>query len=58
MKSIQLPSTYFKLAGDIKHELARWFLGAKPNVCVNCSVAVNISGHRQVDAIGKTRTNS
>lgn len=33
--------------------LARWFPGGKPNVCVNCSVAVNISGHRQVDAVGK-----
>lgn len=58
IKSIQLPSTYFQLAGKIKHELAWLFLGAKLNVCMNCSVAVNISRHRQVDAIGKTRTNS
>lgn len=51
---MQLLSTYFKLAGEIKHELARLFLGAKPSVRMNCRVAVNISRHRQVDAIGKT----
>lgn len=47
-----------KLAGEIKHELAGLLLGAKPNVRMNCGVAVNISRHRQIDAIGKTRTNS
>ena len=54
MKRIQLESTYFELAGEMKHEPARWLPGTKPHVCMNCSVAVNISGHRQADAIGKT----
>lgn len=56
---MQLLSTYsFKLAGEVQRELARRFLGGKLNVCMNCSVAINISGSRQVDAIGKTWTNS
>lgn len=58
IKSIQLLSADIKLAGRIKHELAKLFLRAKLNVCINCGAAVNISRYRQVDAIGKTRTNS
>lgn len=58
IKSIQLLSTYFKIAGEVKHALARWFRGGKLSVCMNCNVAVNISRHRHGDAIGKTRTNS
>lgn len=39
---------------NVKH----LFPGLRLDICMNCDVTVNISQQGQVDAIGKTRTNS
>lgn len=53
IKNLQLLGSYSKLAVEIKHELAELLLGAEPSVGMNCSVSINISRHRQVDATGR-----
>lgn len=58
IKSIQLESTHLELADEVKHELATWLPGAQSKVGMDCSLGVNISGLREVDAMGKTRANS
>lgn len=53
---LELVSIYFYIL--LQWNMKHLFPCFKLVICMNCSAAVNISQHGQVDALGKARTNS